>query len=154
MTDAPPTLRSRSCSRTALAVCTVLAAAILWGTGLLGLRALAYAEALWGSWGIDGPVSLRGQSLPGAPLRGRNLRKTDFRGTNLRRADLSQTDMTKADLREADLRGANLTDANLRRADLTGAQLDGAVLTGAIYNRDTRWPSGFRPREHGAVLVE
>ena len=57
--------------------CTILAGVIVWSTGLLCLRLLAYAEAMYGNWGFDGPVSLRGQALPGAPLRGRNLRKTD-----------------------------------------------------------------------------
>jgi uncharacterized protein YjbI with pentapeptide repeats len=62
-----------------------------------------------------------------------------------------------ADLRYADLRGADLTETELNQADLrgtnlAGAKLDGAKLAGAVYDRHTRWPAGFDPRKHGAVL--
>jgi hypothetical protein len=37
---------------------------------------------------------------------------------------------------------ADLRNANLRRTDLTGA----------LYDAHTRWPSGFDPQRHGAVM--
>jgi uncharacterized protein YjbI with pentapeptide repeats len=71
--------------------------------------------------------SVPADSLQGADLRGRNLWGADLR---------------RANLRDADLRGANLGGALLAQADLTGA----------VYNRRTVWPTGFDPREHGALL--
>ena len=53
-----------------------------------------------------------------------------------------------ASLERADLRGALLYTTNL-----TGANLAGADLTGARYDIWTRWPSGFDPAEHGAILM-
>lgn len=66
-----------------------------------------------------------------------------MRGAGLAWADLTRCDLTGADLYEADLRGANLSEATLA----------GVNLRDAIYNEGTRWPSGFDPRSHGAVLV-
>jgi hypothetical protein len=36
---------------------------------------------------------------------------------------------------------------------LTLANLTHAGLRGARYDRATRWPAGFDPRAHGAILV-
>jgi uncharacterized protein YjbI with pentapeptide repeats len=70
-----------------------------------------------------------------------------------------------ADLREArlialgkrvslkDRGGADLRNADLTGADLHGAALQGAMLTGARYDARTRWPAGFEPAKHGAILT-
>ena len=59
-------------------------------------------------------------------------------------------------LHTADMRGADL-----RGADLTGANLGGAIYTrrgwvstvrGTRYDAYTRWPAGFDPLKHGAIL--
>jgi uncharacterized protein YjbI with pentapeptide repeats len=55
----------------------------------------------------------------------------------LQRAYLTGAYLTGADLREARLQGADLTRADLRDADLTGA----------VYDAETKWPSGFEPPE-------
>jgi uncharacterized protein YjbI with pentapeptide repeats len=50
---------------------------------------------------------------------------------------------------------ANLEGAHLEDADLTGidaVDLIGLKLTGARYNSRTRWPAGFDPLKHGALL--
>jgi hypothetical protein len=41
---------------------------------------------------------------------------------------------------------------DLRHSWLQGAKLRGAKLHGALYDSHTRWPHGFDPRRHGAVL--
>ena len=41
-----------------------------------------------------------------------------------------------------------------RSADLSGAKLLGLKLRGARYNVSSRWPGGYDPRRHGAVLVK
>jgi hypothetical protein len=79
----------------------------------------------------------------------------DLRGANLQHANLAGQDMSMANLRGAQLNAANLRGANLNGADLTGADLTGADLAGAdvsssIYDRTTRWPADFEPRDHGA----
>ena len=42
---------------------------------------------------------------------------------------------------------------NILGTNLTGADLIGADLTGARCNHRTRWPDGFDPVKHGALLV-
>ena len=38
-------------------------------------------------------------------------------------------------------------------AKLRGVTLTGADLTGARYDHLTRWPAGFDPARHGAILT-
>jgi uncharacterized protein YjbI with pentapeptide repeats len=125
----------------------------------------------------------RGANLESAYLLGANLRNADLRETNLtkayvkaarlsraqldqaklRRAILSYADLSWASLRGADLtaaclKGADLSHANLRgtrlsAADLRLARLRYVDLTGATYSPATRWPSGFKPDEQGAIKL-
>jgi hypothetical protein len=123
-------------------------------------------------------AALDGANLRGANLRGANLAHASlgvdtsapprlpmaggFRGP--RGADLTGADLTGANLNGAwmgdvrlpgaVLRGAALAGANLKHSNLRGADLRGTNLTGAYYDAQTRWPAGFEPRQHGAVLIK
>jgi uncharacterized protein YjbI with pentapeptide repeats len=140
----------------------VLAAVLLGGIGVLGVRLRPYWVAKYRGNFADlhnallAGAHLQGAHLCGADLRGANLSfrptRETFDGdvyTILYPANLSDADLQGADLRQADLRGADLTGADLR-----GAILNRATLTGARYNTHTRWPSGFDPERHGAILVK
>ena len=98
--------------------------------------------------------------LQGADLQGANFRSTFLRRANLRRANLGNADfwgatlegalLQGADLRGAFLvgavlRGAHLQGADLRGVNLSHAKLEHAHLDGAVYDRQTRWPTGFAP---------
>ncbi|HEY3269388.1 MAG TPA: pentapeptide repeat-containing protein [Armatimonadota bacterium] len=85
------------------------------------------------------------RTLAGAELTGANLSGAALRGADLRRASLRWARLDRADLRGANLRRANLTSANLTGADLSSADLLNANLETAMYDADTRWPSGFAP---------
>jgi hypothetical protein len=87
---------------------------------------------------------LSGAKLPGAHLG----------GARLGRAILKGADLTGADLTHVVFRGSDLRAAKLLGADLTGADLTGADLANALYNSQTRWPEGFDPLKHGALLVK
>jgi uncharacterized protein YjbI with pentapeptide repeats len=100
------------------------------------LPAAVLAGALVGYW--RRPVARLSPPVPPPSLAGAALFGKDLRG---------------AVLAGADLRGADLTGKDLRGANLTGAWLEGANLRGALYDRSTRWPAGFDPRAHGAILV-
>lgn len=52
----------------------------------------------------------------------------------------------------ARLAGTRLAGSCFRKCDLRRADLAGADLRGLRYDRFTRWPAGFDPVEHGAVL--
>jgi uncharacterized protein YjbI with pentapeptide repeats len=79
------------------------------------------------------------------------------------RANLTAALLTRADLSGANLTLAALGGAVLRGTKLFGANLDGvwlqdrpwrdADLLGAFYDIHTRWPAGFDPHAHGAILV-
>jgi uncharacterized protein YjbI with pentapeptide repeats len=127
-------------------------------------------------------ADLRHADLAGAHLAGTDLNYANLEqavlvhavlcgaslwSTNLSAADLSRAHLTAATLAKANLAGTSLRDACLRGADLRGANLEGAdlarerqdattspgqFLAGAIYDQTTRWPDGFEPQRHGAVL--
>jgi uncharacterized protein YjbI with pentapeptide repeats len=74
-----------------------------------------------------------------------------LRGANLTGAKLSflgEDGFYVTDLSHADLANAKLQSADLSRAIITAAK-----FTGARYDPLTRWPSGFDPTAHGALLV-
>jgi uncharacterized protein YjbI with pentapeptide repeats len=89
-------------------------------------------------------ADLAGARLSGSVLRGAKLVKANLAGANL-----TGVELVNSSLQEADLRGAKL-----QGADLTGANLTGIQLAGALYDAKTRWPSGFDPTRHGALLVQ
>lgn len=103
-------------------------------------------------------------TLVEADLSGADLSSANLSGANLFKANLHKTDLVKANLTGANLSRANLSNAfiletilngaNLRGTDLSDALLGGADLNGVEYDRLTKWPSGFDPKEVGARLVE
>jgi hypothetical protein len=116
-----------------------------------------------GAW-----IDLRAAALAGADLAGADLEGAVLKRANLAGADLSRARMWDANLEKANLHTAHLVDADLRAVSLEGADLTGADLTGAVlekegfvparlhgarYDARTRWPEGFDPAQHGAVLV-
>ncbi len=85
-------------------------------------------------------------------------KEVKFDRANLSQGRLHDTDFRRASFVDANLTGAQLrrskmNDADLRGADLTNAGLKDTILTGAKYNARTKWPAGFDPKAHGAVLV-
>ncbi|HEX5655618.1 MAG TPA: alpha/beta fold hydrolase [Polyangiales bacterium] len=81
---------------------------------------------------------------------------TQYSRSTLSAQDLAGEWLVGEDLRGADLRGADLSEANLRgcdlrAADLTDADLSETLLEDARFDRDTKFPAGFAPREHGMV---
>jgi uncharacterized protein YjbI with pentapeptide repeats len=102
----------------------------------------------------EGERNFVGINLIGVLLGGAKLASAIFNGSNLSWADLSEATLTEASLVGANLRSANLrkavlAGADLRGADLTGAELKGARLRVAWYDRSTRFPDGFDPRQAG-----
>ena len=72
----------------------------------------------------------------------------NFTNANLFRADLSFADCYKTNFSYANLKKTNLVATKLKNADLSFSELDGA-----FYDRRTTWPTGFDPKEHGAILI-
>jgi uncharacterized protein YjbI with pentapeptide repeats len=82
-----------------------------------------------------------------------SLVDTTWPDANLEGALLRGMDLHGAEFPGASFRDADLRSANLRGADLSGAKgLISTDLTGAIYDARTRWPKGFDPQQHGAVM--
>jgi uncharacterized protein YjbI with pentapeptide repeats len=82
-------------------------------------------------------------SLANTVFSAADLRRANLRGMNLRGSHFLGVSFHSADLRDADLRGANLSRAR---------GLNSASLDGAFYDAHTRWPAGFDPGRHGAVM--
>jgi hypothetical protein len=116
----------RATPRGLWALCAVLAALVVGGTGLLIVRLRPYWIAKYHGVGAD----LHDASLPHAPLRKAILQRAILKRANLRGADLTAADLTDADVRWAHLEGARLSYAILD-GNLTGAHLEGAVMRGA-----------------------
>jgi hypothetical protein len=100
-------------------------------------------------------ADLRGADLTCANLRLAYLQGANLAGANLQGANLHMADLCEADLRDADLLCANLAGAQLVNLvpRLSAARLEGANLTSAFYDRITRWPPGFDPKERGCILI-
>lgn len=113
--------------------------------------------------------------LENADLRGVFAEGVDFCNVDLTEADLSGAylfgaNMNHARLNNAKLVGADLTGAKLIGADLCGADLSDAVLADVVlsgvddkedvlavfvqakYDRSTKWPLGFDPKNAGAII--
>lgn len=106
-------------------------------------------------------VNFQQTKMAGAVLAGAQAQGSHFTLADLSGADLSYAALDGSTFRGTVLRGANLTGASFRGydnkpadfigADLEGAILDGATFVSAIYDCDTRWPTGFDPGAHGMV---
>jgi uncharacterized protein YjbI with pentapeptide repeats len=137
----------------------------------LGHARLAYASLFLADLS---KADLRGAILRHACMWGTNLPGAQLQDADLRGAKLPFARLKGADLAGADLRGAILTEITgasyqfdapeylpqpIQQSDLYRIMLDavdfaGVKLTGARYDVHTRWPAGFDPRQHGAVLVK
>jgi len=84
----------------------------------------------------------------------RRLKFSEAEEVKVESIDLSKVNLRALNLSEADLSDAILRMADLRATDLTHAKLAGADLDQAIYDEKTRWPEGFDPEKHGAILFE
>ena len=84
------------------------------------------------------------QNLSGRVFNNLDLVGANFTNSNLRGAHFYGSSLVDANLTNADLRGAGLGSANL-----TGAQIPGVQWEGALFDRQTRWPSGFDPLSVG-----
>lgn len=163
--------RAREISRIGMLLGLVIGA----GLPMSLMQVESYRDRQWvtthqGGWVRLNGALLRGARLPGAHLRGANICESNLAGADLTGADLRDAELCGTSLRRANLAGADLSWAgladvdlsstNLKGANLTGAHLQGGDdyagtdLTGAVFDRHTRWPSGFDPRKHGAKLEE
>jgi uncharacterized protein YjbI with pentapeptide repeats len=96
----------------------------------------------------------RGANLAGANLLLASLVEAQLQGADLRGAFFTKARCFDADFRGADLRGADLRTAILAGADFRGADLRGADFERAKYDETTRWPEGFDPKKHGAMIPD
>jgi hypothetical protein len=157
-------------NRVAWGLALVLAAGLVGGIGLLGVRLRPYWVAKYRGELAD----LRAANLPGAPLSRANLYGAHLQGANLRNANLEEANLEEARLAGADLTDANLSFARLSNADLTGTDLTGTKLDILLTDVDftkakgltranfhnavdyggNRWPKGFDPKQHGVRSVK
>lgn len=84
-------------------------------------------------WGLSEEISKRAIWIgPGADLRG---------------AALVNVWLDRMDLRGSDLTAADLRFTNLCGTDLRGCHLERVAFRSTLYDRETKWPEGFDPRE-------
>jgi hypothetical protein len=141
-------------NRLAWALAGVLAVTVLGAVGLLFVRLRPYWVAKYRGNHAD----LRGTLLIHAPLAdadlgGANLDGADLRGADLQGAVLLFADLTVADLRGADLRNAWVWVRLVHEGSTSKATNIYTRFTGARYDAHTRWPTGFHPHQHGAILT-
>jgi hypothetical protein len=149
-------MMAKRSNRMAWGLVAVLAVTVLSGIRILG-------RPYWVAKYRGEKASLRGALLVWAPLASAdledaNLEAADLRSADLRNADLAYANLANADLRAADLRGACLfadyLDVTHDRPPPIPSDYGSTVLTGTRYDHSTCWPTGFDPRQHGAVLVK
>lgn len=122
-------------------------------------KALRYKNLRHKSWSgtrLEGAdlshVSAEGIVLQRANLKWATIHRANLDRSDLRGACLQYADLLGSILQNVDLRSANLRNARLEAVDFRGARLSGADVNGSIYDSNTRWPEGFDPQKHGAVL--
>ncbi|MBV9865757.1 MAG: pentapeptide repeat-containing protein [Abitibacteriaceae bacterium] len=95
--------------------------------------------------------------LHGANLQGANLRyavvSSDLTHASLRGANLQEADLLDGTWIDTDFTHADMRRAHLHRVEFQQAKLTGANLRGLQYDSATKWPHGFNPKQHGAILV-
>ncbi len=108
---------------------------------------------VWNLWRInnhDKDIDLSYTDLIGADLILANLSDANLNSANLKGADLIDATLILTDLSDANLNGVNLSGAVL-----FGADLSGAIFKNTKYNKATKWPAGFDPKEvEGLVLCD
>ncbi len=97
---------------------------------------------------------LLGANLSGVDLTNAHLDYAHMHWVNLLAANLQGASLVHAQLIGAELQGANLANTDLRGADLTEAHFLNLRMRGALYNGETRWPTGFDPVGAGARKAE
>ena len=122
--------------------------------GSPALRIEAFKKLLLGAKDLRN-ANLPGINLTGTKFNGRDLSGIKINMGNLTRTDLRNVNFTDAELtmtifNGADARGAIFNGADLRRS----ADLPYADLRGAKYNKTTRFPDGFDPKQEGMILVD
>ncbi len=100
-----------------------------------------------------------GRFLTDRDMRRANLSSSDlaailFKRVNLNGALLIRANLHTVGFANSSLRNAILNRASLSHVDFRTANLTGASFKGATYDRRTKWPEGFTPERHGAVLGE
>lgn len=107
---------------------------------------------------LSGAIFDNGIDLSGSIFQKTKLRKTILWGVNLQGADLRYADLRDTEFFRADFKGAVLVDADLRGTYLGKATgLENAILGGAKYDegssgKETIFPDGFKPEDHGMKL--
>jgi Pentapeptide repeats (8 copies) len=98
-------------------------------------------------------ADLRHARLEAASLSDANLPRARLSGARLVHADLCNTDCRGADFSRSDITGVDLSMADLRSENFAAARLRAVKLDSARYDVATRWPAGFDPQQHGALLI-
>jgi hypothetical protein len=93
-------------------------------------------------------VILIGSNMEGLTAWDASFVEADLRRVRLNKADLRRTNFTGANLEGAELRNAALMradfqNANIKAADFTDANVSDVIWKRAIYDRRTKFPSGF-----------
>ncbi|MEO0932288.1 MAG: pentapeptide repeat-containing protein [Cyanobacteria bacterium J06641_2] len=82
----------------------------------------------------------------------------DLTDANLSNANLSNANLYGANLKSVDLSGANLSSADLRKvnlthANLTNVKLSSTKLNQSLYNKKTKFPENFNPKNQKMYLI-
>jgi uncharacterized protein YjbI with pentapeptide repeats len=88
--------------------------------------------------------SLKEARLPNARLEGANLTSANLTLANLQKCRLSGGSFSRARFTQAKMNFATLQNTNLSEA----IELETANLQGAMYDQNTHFPRGFKPKKH------
>jgi uncharacterized protein YjbI with pentapeptide repeats len=98
-------------------------------------------------------ANLAGVTLNGTKFYKANLEGASFEGANLTRCDFQVADLRNANMKKTNLMLANMINADLRGTDLTESNFEQARAWGAKWNKQTKFPKGFKPDAKGSRLI-
>lgn len=105
-------------------------------------------------------ADLRKAQLVFCILREARLMQARLEDANLTNASLVMANLQKSRMSEAVLNRALMSYANLQCSELGGAhlaecfELETAQLSGALYDKQTAFPRGFRPKRQGMQSIQ
>lgn len=111
---------------------------------------LPYAKLYFANFNT---VSLAYSNFKAANFYMAQMRGNQFSSSNLQRTKFLYADLSDSSFEKADLENADLSYANLSNTNLSSANLKNVIWKNALYDKDTKFPINFNPKENQMILL-
>ncbi len=106
-------------------------------------------------------VELHDSDLSGSQFNGVQAKQGRFSHSNFYNVTMKDSEFPQANFQKADFKWVTIKNSNFNNANFLGADLsnvwsidEDSIFQGAIYDRDTKFPSGFDPESKGMIKLK